>query len=174
VWRPLWREDGSVFCMCRWLLPVQSFSSPRPWGLEPVFYCLRLETSLYVASYDSQGHGGGIRPRLHTEINSFLQTVLLITSRHGPHRKHRFQCYRPTIPDRCIETGIYLLHSNGCCSQSPLGNGSIRYSIFILSTWTPDILRIIAVFLSPSRKLLKQYLTSSTHYLLTSLPFDVT
>jgi hypothetical protein len=30
------------------------------------FYCLRLETSLFVASYDSQGHGGGIRPRLHT------------------------------------------------------------------------------------------------------------
>jgi hypothetical protein len=32
------------------------------WG----FYCLRFGTSLFVASYDSQGHGGGIRPRLHT------------------------------------------------------------------------------------------------------------
>jgi hypothetical protein len=31
-----------------------------------IFYCLRFETSLFVASYDSQGHGGGIRPRLHT------------------------------------------------------------------------------------------------------------
>jgi hypothetical protein len=29
-------------------------------------YCLRFETSFFVASYDSQGHGGGIRPRLHT------------------------------------------------------------------------------------------------------------
>jgi hypothetical protein len=28
--------------------------------------CLSFETSLFVASYDSQGHGGGIRPRLHT------------------------------------------------------------------------------------------------------------
>jgi hypothetical protein len=35
-------------------------------GLATVFYCLRFETSLFVASYDSQGHGGGIRPRLHT------------------------------------------------------------------------------------------------------------
>jgi hypothetical protein len=30
-----------------------------------IFYCLRFETSLFVASYDSQGHGGSIRPRLH-------------------------------------------------------------------------------------------------------------
>jgi hypothetical protein len=52
--------------MCRWPLPAQSFSGPSPFGLEPVFYCLRFETSLFVASYDSQGHGGGIRPRLHT------------------------------------------------------------------------------------------------------------
>jgi hypothetical protein len=34
-----------------------------------IFYCLRFETSLFVASYDSQGHGGGIRPRLHTGHN---------------------------------------------------------------------------------------------------------
>jgi hypothetical protein len=27
---------------------------------------LRFETSLFIASYDSQGHGGGIRLRLHT------------------------------------------------------------------------------------------------------------
>jgi hypothetical protein len=64
--RPLWREDGSIFCMCRWPLPAQSFSGLSPLGLATVFYCLRFETSLFVASYDSQGHGGGIRPRLHT------------------------------------------------------------------------------------------------------------
>jgi hypothetical protein len=29
-------------------------------------YCLRFETSIFFASYDSQGHGGGIRPRFHT------------------------------------------------------------------------------------------------------------
>jgi hypothetical protein len=33
-----------------------------------ILYCLRLETYLIVASYDSQGHGGGIRPRLHTGL----------------------------------------------------------------------------------------------------------
>jgi hypothetical protein len=31
-----------------------------------IFFCLRYETSLFVASYDSQGYGGDIRPRLHT------------------------------------------------------------------------------------------------------------
>jgi hypothetical protein len=66
VGRPLWREDGSVFCMCRWPLPAQSFSGPSPLGLATVFYSLRFEISLFVSSYDSQGHGGGIRPRLHT------------------------------------------------------------------------------------------------------------
>jgi hypothetical protein len=35
-------------------------------GLATIFYCLTFETSLFVASYDSQGHGGGIRSRLHT------------------------------------------------------------------------------------------------------------
>jgi hypothetical protein len=66
VGRPLWREVGSVFCICCWPLPAQSFSGPSPLGLETIFYCLTFETSLFVASYDSQGHGGGIRPRLHT------------------------------------------------------------------------------------------------------------
>jgi hypothetical protein len=37
-----------------------------PWDSWTIFYCLRFETSLFVASYDSQGYGGGIRPRLHT------------------------------------------------------------------------------------------------------------
>jgi hypothetical protein len=32
--------------------------------LATIFYCLTFETSLFVASYDSQGHGGGIRSRL--------------------------------------------------------------------------------------------------------------
>jgi hypothetical protein len=73
VVHPLWREDGSVFCMCRWPLPAQSFSSPSPLGLAAVFYCLSSETSLSVASYDSQGHGGGIRPRLHT--GQFCQCI---------------------------------------------------------------------------------------------------
>jgi hypothetical protein len=64
--RPLWWKDGSVFCICCLLLPAQSFSNPSPSGLATIFYCIRFETYLFVASYDSQGHGGGIRSRLHT------------------------------------------------------------------------------------------------------------
>jgi hypothetical protein len=63
---PLWREAKSVFCICSWNLPAQSFSDPSPLGLATIFYCLRFETSLFIASYDSQGHSEGIRPRLHT------------------------------------------------------------------------------------------------------------
>jgi hypothetical protein len=66
VGRPLWREDGSAVCNCYWTSPAQSFSGPSPVGIVAIFYCLRFETSLFVASYDSQGHSGGIRPRLHT------------------------------------------------------------------------------------------------------------
>jgi hypothetical protein len=33
VGRPLWREDGSVFCTCCWPLPAQSFLGPSPLGL---------------------------------------------------------------------------------------------------------------------------------------------
>jgi hypothetical protein len=72
VGRPLWREDGSVFCICCWSLPAQSFSGPSPSRLATVFYCLWFETSLFVASYDAQGYGGVIRPRLHAVITQLL------------------------------------------------------------------------------------------------------
>jgi hypothetical protein len=39
-------------------------------GLETMFYCLRFETSLFVASYVSQGHGWGIRLRLDTGLQT--------------------------------------------------------------------------------------------------------
>jgi hypothetical protein len=63
---PLWREDGSYICIRDWSLPAHSFSGPSPLGLATIFYCPRFETSLFVAFYGSQGHAGGIRPRLHT------------------------------------------------------------------------------------------------------------
>jgi hypothetical protein len=64
VERSLWREDWSVVYNCCWYSPAQSFSSPV--GLVTIFYCLRFETYHFIASYDSQGYGGGIRHRLHT------------------------------------------------------------------------------------------------------------
>jgi hypothetical protein len=68
VGRSLCREDGSVVYNSCWPSPAQSFSGPSPVGLVAIFYCLRFETSLFVASYDSQGYGGSIRPRLHTGV----------------------------------------------------------------------------------------------------------
>jgi hypothetical protein len=56
-------------------------AEPRQRSLVTIFYCLRFETSFFVASYDSQGHGGGIRPRLNSKI------VSLIAASHGPRRK---------------------------------------------------------------------------------------
>jgi hypothetical protein len=75
--------------------PAQSFSGPSPAGLVTIYYCFRFQTSqpggpgfriyipqeqggpvippgtgfLFVASYDLQGYGGGIRNRLHTEFS---------------------------------------------------------------------------------------------------------
>jgi hypothetical protein len=57
-----------------------------PVGLATIFYCLRFETSSFVASYDSQGHGGGIRTRLHTgklqsDLNSLIRVCSLSVSK---------------------------------------------------------------------------------------------
>jgi hypothetical protein len=88
MWGALWREDGSVVYNCCWPSPAQSFSGPSPVGFSTIFYCFRFEASLFVASYDSQGHGGGIRPRLHTGIwepslcKSYIRIQFLL------HRKH--------------------------------------------------------------------------------------
>jgi hypothetical protein len=51
------------------------FPGPSPVGLVTIFYCLRFETSLFVTSYDLQGHGGGIRTRLHTGVDKIVMTV---------------------------------------------------------------------------------------------------
>jgi hypothetical protein len=68
---------------------------PSPLGLTTIFYCLRSETPLFVASYDSQGHGGGIRPRLHTVI---LGTSLY--SRGMDHIEKTYYC-RDVLPRNC-------------------------------------------------------------------------
>jgi hypothetical protein len=47
-------------------------------GLVTIFYCLRFETSHFVVSYDTQGYGGGIRPRLHTGLTSRCHTQAII------------------------------------------------------------------------------------------------
>jgi hypothetical protein len=68
--------------VCRlqfWSSPAQSFSSPSPLGLATMLYCLRFETSLFVASYDSQDYGGSILPPLNMgdlSLIKFLATLL--------------------------------------------------------------------------------------------------
>jgi hypothetical protein len=59
--------------LCERLFPTQSFSGLSPLVLATIFYCLTFETFLFVASYDSQGHGGGIRTHLHTGLATKLQ-----------------------------------------------------------------------------------------------------
>jgi hypothetical protein len=76
----LWREDGSVVYNCCWFLPAQSFLGPSPVGLMTIFCRLRFETSLFVASYDSQGYSGGVRPCLHMGL------IPLATSKLSLHR----------------------------------------------------------------------------------------
>jgi hypothetical protein len=66
MWGTLSDErTGLSFVIWCWSSPAQSFSGPSPLGLTTIFYCLRLPTSLFVSSYDSRGHDGGIWPRLH-------------------------------------------------------------------------------------------------------------
>jgi hypothetical protein len=44
-------RTGLSFTIAAGFSPAQSFSGPRPAGLVTIFYCLRFETSLFVASY---------------------------------------------------------------------------------------------------------------------------
>jgi hypothetical protein len=92
---------------CCWPSPAQSFSGPSPVWLVTVFYCLRFETSLFVAPYDSQGHGGGIRPRLHTGYESLVSwTAAYIASR---------------ILRKCLLN--VRLHGNAFCAELYPRNG---------------------------------------------------
>jgi hypothetical protein len=78
----LWWEDAHVVYNCCWSSPAQSFSGPSPVGLATIIYCLRFENSLFVASYDSQGYGGGIRPHLY--LHTGLTTARLVSSLNNP------------------------------------------------------------------------------------------
>jgi hypothetical protein len=48
---PLWREDGSVFCICYWPSPAQFFSGPSPLELATIFYCLSFARPVFTAYY---------------------------------------------------------------------------------------------------------------------------
>jgi hypothetical protein len=54
-----------------------------PWDLATIFYYLRCEICLFVASYDSQGYGGNIWPRHHTGLTSDLRLDYLCSPEAG-------------------------------------------------------------------------------------------
>jgi hypothetical protein len=60
--------------ICNWSSPAQSFSSLSPSGLATIFYCLRFESFLFVASYDLQSDGGVIWPHLHMGVTFYSYT----------------------------------------------------------------------------------------------------
>jgi hypothetical protein len=80
-------------CLLHMMLALASLVClwPESLGTRDHNLLSRFETSLFVASYDTQGHGGGIRPRFHMGIPSYLPQILITEPRGRPHRKHRFQ-----------------------------------------------------------------------------------
>jgi hypothetical protein len=80
------------------ILLFQIGNSPNLEGQVPVFVTPRnmvallypqVPGSLFVASYDSQGYGGGIRPRLHMRTVSPIAYTPFIRVWHGSYRKRR-------------------------------------------------------------------------------------
>jgi hypothetical protein len=87
MWDAFRREDGSVVYNCCWPSPAQSFSGPSPVELLRISYCLRFETSFIVASYNSQGYGGGIQTRTHTRLSVDLKVKVQVTLRLAIYRQ---------------------------------------------------------------------------------------
>jgi hypothetical protein len=73
-------------------------------GTRGHIYCLRSETSPFVASYYSQVHDGDIRSGLHTGYCQFS----VVTTLHGPNRNHYFQLcpyyFSHVYRSLCLET----------------------------------------------------------------------
>jgi hypothetical protein len=64
---------------------VQLFSGSSAVGLVAIFYCLRFEAPLLVASYESQVYGGGIQPSStpRREIYTYLLVCMYVFIRVG-------------------------------------------------------------------------------------------
>jgi hypothetical protein len=121
--RALWQEDGSVVYNCSWPLPVQTFSGSTPMGLVTIIYCLRFETSLFVASYVSQGYGGGIRPRLHTGVSLSRPVILAIEPRADPTENTASNSSSAVI-DACLALA-WISFSRNVLTEPLLRNGRV-------------------------------------------------
>jgi hypothetical protein len=78
-------RTGLSFTIAADPLQRNHFRVKSPVELVTIFYWLRFETSLFVASYDSQCYGGGIWTRDHTGLvpDFWFTTGLPIWSRGG-------------------------------------------------------------------------------------------
>jgi hypothetical protein len=161
--------------------------------LATVFYCLRFETFLFVASYDSQGHGGGIRPRLHTgyslltffffRVLSYFVLYLLGVPNRG-HRVEQFLsslsrnghlrcCESRHLPSRCPTADCVRCLGDVCLevvtyamdSHVTILSSNLRVSLFL------QFFRLkLCIYLSP----LPTYFICSSHLIvLHSIPLLV-
>jgi hypothetical protein len=145
--RPIWREDVSVFCVCYWPLSAQSFSGPSPLGLATIFYCLRFENSLFVASYDSQGHG--VKPNLGL-MTRYLTRILFCKPRYVACARNT-QNIQPLLLTKLVYCSlpsnrhhIVVTYPADCCLQvrclameSPLPIVDQEFFIFFAGTCLP-------------------------------------
>jgi hypothetical protein len=74
-----------------------------------IFYCLRFETSHFVASYDSQGHGGGIRPRLHMVFRKRLSSFPYNPSARIPWKTPSYIVKEACLLVRYLAIDVFLL-----------------------------------------------------------------
>jgi hypothetical protein len=120
VGRSLWQEDGSVVYNCSWPSPAQSFSGLSPVRLVTIFYCIRIETSLFIISYDLQG-----------TVEVFdLHLILLancspfLTSKE-PNRLTSRICGKRALKSRCHEYAFATVRTTPrvLLSEAPSNNG---------------------------------------------------
>jgi hypothetical protein len=68
-------------------------------------YCLRFETSLFVASYDSQSLGGGIRSRPHKGLHAELCNIY--DSVRTSQETHYVSTTKPNTNTLCGQNAVF-------------------------------------------------------------------
>jgi hypothetical protein len=99
-----------------------------PWDSRP-YFTFWFEASLFAASYDSQGHGGGIWPRYHTGQNWLFIITLGHTTQKTP---------VPTTPLLLQQSqgGYQSLCSNECSpSDAILCSHCLNVAMYVSSYW---------------------------------------
>jgi hypothetical protein len=83
----------------------------------------QIETSLFVASYDSQGHGGGIRPRFHTVVgwDIFGFSLHSLGSDHSTEDVAQQWIYAKHIENTSCDTGSIVAYAyfGRCLEMGP-------------------------------------------------------